>query len=123
MLRYLVNVVTLQLNAEACNGCGMCITVCPHGVFEINNRRAVIIDRDACIECGACVINCPVDAISVQTGAGCATAILLGAVGKSCDCSSSCGISPPGTDPAQANPSITETEKGCNTGKSSCCGQ
>jgi len=33
MLRYLENVVTLQLDTETCNGCGMCVNVCPHGVF------------------------------------------------------------------------------------------
>ena len=94
MLRYLENVVTLRLNTEACNGCGMCAIVCPHGVFGIEDRKAVIIDEDACIECGACAINCPVNAIRVQTGAGCATGVLLGAIGKGCECSSSCGVSP-----------------------------
>ena len=75
-LRYLKNVVTLSLDAEKCVGCGLCTVVCPHGVFEIQNRKAVIVDRDACMECGACSRNCPVEAISVEPGVGCATAVL-----------------------------------------------
>ncbi len=86
MLRYLENVVTLRLDAGACNGCGMCVIVCPHEVFDIEDRKAIIIDLSACIECGACAINCPVNAIGVQTGVGCATAILRGKTGKGSDC-------------------------------------
>ena len=50
MLRYLENVVTLQLNTEACNGCGMCVNVCPHQVLSIRERKAVIIDKGVCME-------------------------------------------------------------------------
>ena len=46
-LRYLKNVVTLELNTETCNGCGICVDVCPHEVFEIVEKKARIIDRDA----------------------------------------------------------------------------
>lgn len=89
-LRYLPNVVTLELDVEKCNGCRMCVTVCPHAVFRMENRRARIVDRDACMECGACEQNCESQAISVQSGVGCVTAILIGAVRgtePNCDCS------------------------------------
>ena len=78
---YLKNVVTLELDVNKCTGCGLCATVCPHGVFEIGKDRAVIVDRDACMECGACSRNCPVEAISVRSGVGCAAGILSGIVG------------------------------------------
>jgi NAD-dependent dihydropyrimidine dehydrogenase PreA subunit len=94
MLRYLEDVVTLQLDTETCNGCGMCVNVCPHGVFDVLDRKSVIIDKGACMECGACAINCPVSAIKVQSGVGCATAIIMGAIGKKSECSGSCGGSP-----------------------------
>ncbi len=38
-LRYLENVVTLELDAEKCIGCGMCAIVCPHRVLAVEERR------------------------------------------------------------------------------------
>jgi NAD-dependent dihydropyrimidine dehydrogenase PreA subunit len=79
-LRYVENVATLKLHAEKCTGCGICIEVCPHGVFEMDDGRAKIIDLDACMECGACAGNCPAGAIEVESGVGCAEAIIRGAL-------------------------------------------
>ncbi|MHC4231591.1 MAG: mercury methylation ferredoxin HgcB [Planctomycetota bacterium] len=81
-LRYLRNVVTLELNVEKCIGCGMCVAVCPHRVFQFENKKAVITDKDACMECGACSLNCPVEAINVEAGVGCAAAVINGFLGK-----------------------------------------
>jgi NAD-dependent dihydropyrimidine dehydrogenase PreA subunit len=86
---YLKDVVTLQLDAAKCTGCGMCLEVCPHSVFKMNSSHPVIDDRDACMECGACSRNCPSGAISVQSGVGCAAAVinsLLGRQGGECCC-------------------------------------
>jgi ferredoxin len=91
-LRYLRDVATLELDGARCIGCGLCVNVCPHAVFRLENRKVAIVDRDACMECGACAKNCPVEAISVQSGVGCLTAIIKGAIkgtAPNCDCSSS----------------------------------
>ncbi len=88
-MQYISGVSTLQLNQAICIGCGMCETVCPHGVFRIDELKASILDRDRCMECGACAKNCPVNAIEVNAGVGCASAIIYGwLTGKepSCDC-------------------------------------
>jgi NAD-dependent dihydropyrimidine dehydrogenase PreA subunit len=80
MMRYMKDVVTLELDTGRCTGCSMCIVVCPHAVFELRNAKATIVDRDACMECGACALNCPVDAITVEAGVGCAAAVLHGTI-------------------------------------------
>ena len=94
-LQYLPDVVSLSLNDQECNGCGMCLNVCPHAVFSSANGHPRIVNRDACMECGACAGNCPTGALSVQSGVGCAAAIIIGALSgtePNCDCSkdSSC---------------------------------
>jgi NAD-dependent dihydropyrimidine dehydrogenase PreA subunit len=89
MLRYLADVVTLELDEARCNGCGTCVTACPRGVLGIEDHTARILDRDACIECGACAVNCPAGALSVNSGVGCARAVMLGTLrgtGPTCEC-------------------------------------
>jgi len=93
-LRYLSGVVTLELDGGQCGGCGMCVTVCPHGVFSLDHGKAHIVDRDACMECGACARNCPDEAITVQAGVGCVAAVILGALtGSAPNCCGSEGSS------------------------------
>ncbi len=74
--RYLKNVSTLNIDKDKCIGCGMCTEVCPHGVFELNSKKADMIDYNGCMECGACSQNCPSSAITVNPGVGCAAYII-----------------------------------------------
>ncbi|MCP4682771.1 MAG: 4Fe-4S dicluster domain-containing protein [Desulfobacterales bacterium] len=101
-LIYLKDVVTLKLDQSKCVGCGMCLIVCPHTVFGMDNGNVLIEDRDACMECGACAINCPADALTVQAGVGCASAVINAALGRegACCC-------------------VIESEE--NSSQSSCC--
>ena len=77
-MKYLKNVVTLQYDSAKCTGCGRCLEVCPHRVFQPEGKKVAIRDRDACMECGACARNCAFDAIEVQEGVGCAAAVIIG---------------------------------------------
>lgn len=74
--QYLRNVATLQLDRAACIGCGRCPEVCPHQVFDLVERKALIREKDDCMECGACALNCPVKAIVVDAGVGCASGLI-----------------------------------------------
>lgn len=42
----------------------------------LGNEKAHMGKRDACMKCGACARNCPVEAIAVQSGVGCAQAVI-----------------------------------------------
>jgi NAD-dependent dihydropyrimidine dehydrogenase PreA subunit len=79
-MKYLVDVVTLKYAEEKCVGCGRCVEVCPRGVFVMNDKRAAITEKDLCLECGACSRNCEPGAITVNSGVGCATAIINGII-------------------------------------------
>jgi len=93
VFRYLPDVVTLKLDPAKCNGCRLCVEVCPHAVFVVENKLARIVDRDACMECGACARNCEPGAITVDSGVGCASAIIYGTLASRepscCDSTSS----------------------------------
>jgi len=71
---------TLQFDPELRTGCGMCVDVCPHGVFALNSRTIHVVRADACMECGACQVNCPFGAIQVDSGVGCAAAMIRAAL-------------------------------------------
>jgi NAD-dependent dihydropyrimidine dehydrogenase PreA subunit len=75
---YLEN--TLMYHPELCNGCAKCVEVCPHAVFEMEGRKAVLAHPTACMECGACQKNCITNAITVESGVGCASAMIRAAL-------------------------------------------
>ena len=95
-LVYLRGVTTLELDQGLCIGCGECETVCPHAVLVMIDGLAAIRDRDACMECGACATNCEMEAITVRSGVGCATAVINAALGRESTCC--CATSADGSD-------------------------
>jgi NAD-dependent dihydropyrimidine dehydrogenase PreA subunit len=82
---------SLRLDGALCNGCRMCVEVCPHAVFDMLGKEAILADPASCMECGACRTNCATGAITVDSGVGCAAAMMIQSVtGRkeaSCGCS------------------------------------
>ena len=66
----------LNLNKDACNGCGICYEICPHEaikllpatIFEgkLLEKPSIDIDEDVCILCGECVVLCPLNALTMK---------------------------------------------------------
>ena len=85
----------IALKPENCRGCGECVKVCPHRVWEMEAGQARLAAEERCIECGACRLNCPHDAITVTKGTGCLVAIIREDILKidrpGCGCDSGCG--------------------------------
>ncbi|MFH2103645.1 MAG: mercury methylation ferredoxin HgcB [Chloroflexota bacterium] len=71
---------TLTYHPELCNGCALCVAVCPHAVFAMQAKRARMVRPQACMECGACQLNCATGAIQVESGVGCAAAMIQAAL-------------------------------------------
>lgn len=71
---------TLEYDPALCANCGLCSIVCPHGVFADGEREAWLVRAEACMECGACQRNCPTGAIAVDSGVGCAAAMIRAAL-------------------------------------------
>ncbi|MCL4457312.1 MAG: 4Fe-4S binding protein [Nitrospirae bacterium] len=93
-MKYLLNVTSLEFFPEKCTGCGRCVDVCPHGVFAMRDKRAMITGKDLCMECGACALNCEFGAIKVDAGVGCAAALINSIITggpPSCDCGGTTG--------------------------------
>ncbi len=68
------------VQSQNCNGCGICVTVCPTNTklakaegFDENTAKlaisvsngAAVIDSLACIACGICTRNCPVGSLAI----------------------------------------------------------
>jgi NAD-dependent dihydropyrimidine dehydrogenase PreA subunit len=78
----LAPVNTLRYEPQLCINCEMCVHVCPHGVFGRGLKQVMLVRWSACMECGACQKNCPTGAIVVDSGTGCASAMIRGALSR-----------------------------------------
>lgn len=76
------------VNLDACDGCGLCVDVCPKGLFEMKElsdeehgqlsfvgkikvrikgrTKSYVTQPDDCISCGKCVRSCHERAITVR---------------------------------------------------------
>ncbi len=50
---------------ERCNGCGLCLRVCPQGVFSLVAGRARYSAPERCAYCGECELACPRQAVEL----------------------------------------------------------
>ena len=56
----------VKVDTSKCIGCGVCVAVCPYGVFEIKDGKSVVVHPEKCTLCGKCVEACPMKAISLK---------------------------------------------------------
>ena len=56
------------IDKEICNGCGMCVEICPSDVFVGSKKGEIpmVTYPDECWHENACVIDCPVGAIKLR---------------------------------------------------------
>jgi len=57
--------IIAEVDRDRCNGCRVCVTVCPYGAIEIAEGKARV-NEVLCEGCGACTASCPVGAIQLR---------------------------------------------------------
>jgi NAD-dependent dihydropyrimidine dehydrogenase PreA subunit len=58
--------ITFTIDPELCDGCGVCLGVCPTGGIAGEKQQLHIIDQTKCIKCGACDEVCQRDAVLTE---------------------------------------------------------
>jgi len=56
----------VQIDFDACNGCGECVDICPGEVFELQDEKAVTVNEKDCLGCESCIDVCEQEAIIVE---------------------------------------------------------
>ena len=54
----------IQIDAEKCNGCGLCVTACHEGAIGLVDGKAQLLRDDYCDGLGSCLPTCPTGAIT-----------------------------------------------------------
>lgn len=61
MVRKIINI-----DKEACNGCGLCVNACHEGAIGLIDNKAVLLRDDYCDGLGNCLPVCPTGAITFE---------------------------------------------------------
>ena len=54
--------------SDLCNGCGVCMKLCPVTAISGEKKELHLIQASSCIECGACGRLCPASAVLDDRG-------------------------------------------------------
>ncbi|CAK7051642.1 MAG: Ferredoxin-type protein NapF [Desulfovibrio sp.] len=56
----------ITIDANACNGCGLCVSACHEGAIGMKDGKAVLLRDDYCDGLGDCLPVCPMNAITFE---------------------------------------------------------
>ena len=56
----------VRIDADKCNGCGLCVSACAEGAIAIVDGKACLVSETYCDGLGACLGECPQGAITTE---------------------------------------------------------
>lgn len=56
----------IHIDAEKCNGCGLCVNACHEGALQMIDGKATLISDSYCDGLGDCLPECPTGAIEIK---------------------------------------------------------
>ena len=57
-----------MVDTEKCVGDGNCVDVCPVGIYELQDNKAVVVNGDEWLGCESCIEVCETGATTVTRG-------------------------------------------------------
>lgn len=65
--------MAIYIDKELCKSCGLCISICPKGVFALTHsvnlkgyNYIAAVHEELCVQCGLCENGCPDFVIHVE---------------------------------------------------------
>jgi NAD-dependent dihydropyrimidine dehydrogenase PreA subunit len=55
----------VNINAETCDGCEECVTICPNEVLQLTDGKSTADAGGECENCESCLDVCPSDSIAI----------------------------------------------------------
>ena len=60
------DLIHYRIDRDKCNGCTLCVKVCPQGAITGQKKEVHVIDEARCVKCGMCYEVCNQDAIEKE---------------------------------------------------------
>ena len=63
-----IDLAKAVVEGELCNGCGICVDVCPYEAVEVADgpKQGAAVVEALCKACGICAAECPTGAIELK---------------------------------------------------------
>ena len=58
--------MSVEIDIEQCNGCGICVEICPLDCLRMDENEIAFMKYDECWYCESCTLECPQDAIILR---------------------------------------------------------